>query len=82
MGGLVCSKFSKPVWIKKVVKILTVQPDYQLIAKYCNLWRNYLDIDDSWESVSNIIEWFAQDNGNLSAAAGPGHFNDPDMVIQ
>ncbi|XP_025087731.1 alpha-N-acetylgalactosaminidase-like [Pomacea canaliculata] len=56
-------------------------PDYQLIAKYCNLWRNYLDIDDSWESVSNIIEWFAQDNGNLSAAAGPGHFNDPDMLV-
>lgn len=60
--------------------LLNVQPSYTLIADYCNLWRNYLDIDDSWNKVTTIIEWFAKDEGNFTAVAGPGDFNDPDMV--
>ena len=43
----------------------------------------YNDIQDSWESVTTIVDWVgdnAPTNGML-AAAGPGHFNDPDMLI-
>jgi hypothetical protein len=34
------------------------EPDYDLISYYCNLWRNYDDIFDSWESVSAIIDYY------------------------
>ncbi|WAR00613.1 NAGAB-like protein [Mya arenaria] len=54
---------------------------YQKIAKYCNIWRNYNDIGDSWDDVSGIIEYYGKDGGNFSKVAGPGNFNDPDMII-
>ncbi|XP_064606127.1 LOW QUALITY PROTEIN: alpha-N-acetylgalactosaminidase-like [Liolophura sinensis] len=56
-------------------------PNYPKIAKYCNIWRNYADVQDSWDSVINIIEYYGNDTGNFSAVAGPGNFNDPDMLI-
>ena len=56
------------------------QPPYKDIAQSCNLWRNYADIGDSWSSVSSIIEWFSKDDGNFTQVAGPGKWNDPDMV--
>ncbi len=42
-----------------------------------NLWRTTGDIADSWNSMSKI--GFAQ-NG-LESWAGPGHWNDPDMLV-
>jgi len=50
------------------------------IAKYCNIWRNYNDISDSWDSVNDIINFFGDDKTNFTAVAAPGSFNDPDMV--
>ncbi len=41
-----------------------------------NLWRTTGDIRDNWESMSNIgFNQFA-----LAPFAGPGHWNDPDML--
>ena len=36
-----------------------INPNYQRIAEYCNLWRNYNDIEDSSSSVYTILEWYA-----------------------
>lgn len=41
-----------------------------------NLWRTTGDISDKWDSMSKI--GFAQND--LAAYAGPGHWNDPDML--
>ncbi len=41
-----------------------------------NLWRTTGDIRDSWESMIHILD---QQVG-LSPFAGPGHWNDPDML--
>lgn len=41
-----------------------------------NLWRTTVDIRDQYDSMSRI--GFAQ--SDLSAFAGPGHWNDPDML--
>jgi len=54
---------------------------YASMAEYCNTWRNYDDIADSWDSVMNIVDWFGNDKWNFSAVQGPGNFNDPDMII-
>ncbi|KAM7056487.1 alpha-N-acetylgalactosaminidase isoform 3-T4 [Acridotheres tristis] len=57
------------------------QVNYTILAEICNLWRNYDDIQDSWESVLSIVDWFFTNQDVLQPAAGPGHWNDPDMLI-
>jgi len=58
-----------------------VNVDYRWLAKYCNLWRNWDDIDDSMSSVEGIINWFADSQDRIQPFAGPGHWNDPDMLV-
>ena len=41
-----------------------------------NLWRTTGDIQDNWKSMSSI----GFDQGRLAEYAGPGHWNDPDML--
>ncbi len=41
-----------------------------------NMWRIGFDINASWSSVTSLID---QDT-NLYSYAGPGHWNDPDMM--
>ncbi|KAF6120533.1 alpha-N-acetylgalactosaminidase [Phyllostomus discolor] len=55
--------------------------NYSLLADICNLWRNYDDIQDSWSSVLSILDWFADNQDVLQPVAGPGHWNDPDMLL-
>jgi alpha-galactosidase len=42
-----------------------------------NSWRTTGDIEDTWKSLSSI--GFSQDK--TAGGAGPGHFNDPDMLV-
>ncbi len=41
-----------------------------------NLWRTTDDIQDNWRSMSEI----GFNQGKLAPFAGPGHWNDPDML--
>ncbi len=41
-----------------------------------NLWRTTGDISDNWKSMSDI----GFNQGRLAPFAGPGHWNDPDML--
>ncbi len=45
-------------------------------SKIGNLWRTSIDIHDSWESMIAIVHV----NEGLARFAGPGHWNDPDML--
>jgi len=58
-----------------------IKPDYKAQAQACNVARNFDDIDDSWDSLKSVIEFFGKNEGNFAAVAGPGFFNDPDMVL-
>ncbi|SEE27627.1 alpha-galactosidase [Streptomyces sp. 2131.1] len=49
---------------------------WEWAAELGNLWRTTGDINDSWGSMLSIMKH----NLPLSAAAGPGHWNDPDML--
>ncbi|XP_030067331.1 alpha-N-acetylgalactosaminidase [Microcaecilia unicolor] len=55
--------------------------NYTLLGDICNLWRNYGDIQDCWDSVLAIIEWYGNNQDALQPAAGPGRWNDPDMLL-
>ncbi|KAF0096036.1 MAG: alpha-galactosidase [Puniceicoccaceae bacterium 5H] len=46
-------------------------------SRYANCWRTTADIEDTWQSVKEI--GFNQDR--WSSFAGPGHWNDPDMLV-
>lgn len=46
-------------------------------VKLANCWRTGGDIEDTWESISNI--GFSQDR--WTSYSGPGHWNDPDMLV-
>lgn len=47
----------------------------------CDLWRNWADIECSWASLRAIIDHWGDYSDALRAAAGPGHWNDPDMLL-
>merc|ERR1711970_921367 len=37
--------------------------------------------EDSWSSVLSIIDYYGDDKNSFAQHAGPGHWNDPDMLI-
>lgn len=41
-----------------------------------HLWRTTGDITDTWDSMTGILD----QNAELAQYAGPGHWNDPDML--
>jgi alpha-galactosidase len=49
---------------------------WEWAADVGNLWRTTGDISDSWGSMLSIMK----QNLPLADAAGPGHWNDPDML--
>merc|ERR1711962_616042 len=58
-----------------------MEPNWTSIIETCNLWRNFDDIQDSWESVQRIIDYYGDNQDSIVLNAGPGHWNDPDMLI-
>ena len=65
----------------KLYFIFSAQPNYTFIGTHCNVWRNFDDIDDSWTSVTSIMDYYGDNQDTLIPVAGPGHWNDPDMVF-
>lgn len=68
------------IWTFSSCELFFLQVNYTELGQICNLWRNYDDIEDSWDSVLGIIDWFFDNQDALVPAAGPGKWNDPDMV--
>jgi len=58
-----------------------ITPNFSSIIEHCNLWRNFDDIQDSWASLESIIDYYGNNQDNIAPNAGPGHWNDPDMLI-
>ncbi|NXU19699.1 AGAL galactosidase, partial [Pardalotus punctatus] len=57
------------------------KPDYTEVKQYCNHWRNYDDISDSWSSIKSILDWTVRHQDAIVNIAGPGGWNDPDMAL-
>lgn len=68
---------SWPVYIGS----LPPEVNYTLLGEICHLWRNFDDIQDSWDSVTFLANWFFAHQDYIQPAAGPGRWNDPDMLI-
>ena len=64
----------------------TTKPFQTYIDDACNLWRNYADIQCSWDSLGDIIEHWGKYGKALQPWAGPdgpygGHWHDMDMLL-
>ncbi|XP_004643420.1 alpha-galactosidase A [Octodon degus] len=57
------------------------KPNYTNIRQYCNHWRNFYDISDSWQSIQHILDWTSLHQEEIVDVAGPGGWNDPDMLV-
>jgi alpha-galactosidase len=51
----------------------SINPPLPMLA---NMWRIGFDINGSWSSMIGLVD----QDANLSSYAGPGHWNDPDMM--
>ncbi|VDL60022.1 unnamed protein product [Hymenolepis diminuta] len=51
------------------------------LAQNCNLWRLLDDIQDSWASLKWIMSLYETYSHLLTPNAGPGHWNDLDMLL-
>jgi Alpha galactosidase A/Alpha galactosidase A C-terminal beta sandwich domain len=58
-----------------------VQIDYQTVNDVCNMWRNTVDIEDSWTSISFIMDYFIDNQERFFPFAGPGRWHDPDALL-
>ncbi|XP_035219890.1 alpha-galactosidase A-like [Stegodyphus dumicola] len=58
-----------------------ITPNYTQIATFCNTWRNFNDVDDSWQSILSIVDYYSKNQDTFVDVAGPGHWNDPDMIL-
>lgn len=54
---------------------------YADIADHCNIWRNWDDIQDSWDSVLSIINYNGDHQDEIIPYVAPGKFNDIDMLL-
>lgn len=63
-----------------ITQLFIYQVNYKLVSKSCNLWRNYEDIQESYNSLFNVLDNFIAKQEIWTKYAGPGHWNDPDMV--
>ena len=60
----------------------SAQPNYASVREHCNVWRNYIDIQDSWENVKNVFKFYGENKQNFANFSGPGGFSDPDQVCE
>lgn len=57
------------------------EPDYNLASKSCNVWRYYDDIEDSWASIINTIDYTVKHQYTIVRYHGPGRWFDPDQLV-
>ncbi|XP_077988633.1 alpha-N-acetylgalactosaminidase-like [Glandiceps talaboti] len=61
--------------------LILKKPNYTAVAENCNLWRTFDDVQDSWDSIVSIINFFGNEQDTLIPVSGPGQWNDPDMLV-
>lgn len=52
-----------------------------LLIRTTNMARVFNDIDDNWGSLLSVINFYKTNINDFTSWAGPGHFNDPDMLL-
>lgn len=75
------NKTGRPIVFSCEWPHVSPHPDWATMFDYCNTIRNGKDVQDSWDSVTAIIENFARNQVIFKSVSGPGRYNDPDQLI-
>ena len=59
----------------------TKKPYDEMVAAGCNLYRNWDDLQCSWESLERVVDHYGDYGEFLAVATPPGVWNDPDMLL-
>lgn len=62
-------------------KTTGIQPNLTLVAKYCNTYRVYKDLEDGWESLEALVKYYGDNGRSFVQDSGPGNWNDPDQLL-
>lgn len=54
--------------------------DYSLLPPHCNMWRNWWDVRSTWPNIRRIMDKWGNET-RWAQYAGPGHWNDADMIV-
>ncbi|XP_064606883.1 alpha-N-acetylgalactosaminidase-like [Liolophura sinensis] len=79
--GFFLNQTGRPMIFSCEWPLVSAKPNFTAVRDTCNLWRTSHDMEDSWEMLSYVIEFYGNDTNGLSAYAGPGGWNDPDELI-
>jgi alpha-N-acetylgalactosaminidase len=84
--GEALARTQKPIiyscsWPYYQIHYSSIIPDFGQISSHCNLWRTYHDIKAHWGSILNTIDFSGDNQAVLARHSGPGHWNDPDMLL-
>ncbi|RTG86598.1 alpha-N-acetylgalactosaminidase [Schistosoma bovis] len=55
--------------------------DWERLQNNCNLWRVWSNVQSTWGSIIGIINRYKLFNDVFPKVAGPGHYNDPDVLV-
>jgi len=58
-----------------------INVDYDAVAKTCNLYRNFDDVNFSWNSIRSVIDVYGNNQDKISKYNGPGNWLDPDELV-
>lgn len=60
---------------------LNLTTNWPLVVERCNLWRAFGDIEDSYRSVLDTIDWFVRKQELVVRFHGPGGWFDADQLV-
>ena len=46
-------------------------PNYTAITGTCNIWRNFDDIQDSWQSIASVIDYYGDNQVDFTLLKSP-----------
>ncbi|XP_003743884.1 alpha-galactosidase A [Galendromus occidentalis] len=58
-----------------------LEVNFETVAATCNTFRNYYDVQDKFESVQNVLDFYVRYQDDLTPHQRPGAFFDPDALV-
>lgn len=59
-----------------------IKPDFDAIAKHCNMMRSYHDIKAHWGSILNTVDFTGDNQAVINRRVGENSFAAVRMVVQ
>jgi hypothetical protein len=65
----------------QVLRHLGSQANMTAVVQTCNQYRTYDDMTDNWQTLLNVLNYYASYDPLIKNYSSPGSFNDPDQLV-